>query len=325
MEEEHDSTAAQRVEIADGIVMEPRSDDWAQFPFFDSVHIGVGGQRHDLNGQTGFFRYKRTMERVIRHFMNQPRDLPLRFLFAPCSIGCEPYSFAAMAAKAGLFARHPRLQLDALDISPAFIAFAREGRYPLSMLRSLPIDDILMLIPEHCSLHRTFGQACEDARAIVPIDEKIRARVRFFDAQPFESFAPVAPYDFVMSCNFLMYVPEGEIGFIAGRLADVSGGLMATTYTAATRDGYSLPYEVPNARRALAQAGFVEVDPANLAPRIPRKTPKALSRSYYHVCRLRHGIESVLLHSSGQKPLYRDGGADRLRHWSRQQACRIFG
>ncbi len=58
---------------------------------------------------TAFFREIDVLEDLITYALSQPAGTLTGFLFAPSSIGCEPYSFIMMAEKRGVFKRHPDL------------------------------------------------------------------------------------------------------------------------------------------------------------------------------------------------------------------------
>lgn len=88
-----------------------------------------------LKVRTLFFRAPHALNLMADYALSQPAGSLQRFLFSPCSIGCEPYSFAMVAELRGVFNRHPDLTLYGLDLSEKFSAIATQGYYPSSVLR----------------------------------------------------------------------------------------------------------------------------------------------------------------------------------------------
>jgi len=82
----------------------------------------------DKKGATAFFRNRAFLEQVVNLLKNLDKK-QARVLFHACSIGAEPYSFAAWSLLHGI-----DVMIDATDIVPDFVQAAREGVYPLSAL-----------------------------------------------------------------------------------------------------------------------------------------------------------------------------------------------
>jgi hypothetical protein len=138
----------------------------------DLVRIGLPGQ---VDGTTKFFRHTAPMKRLIAHLKKQTLPAHSKILVAPCSVGCEAYSFAILAQEEGLFEHHPTLVIEGLDLQPAFIDAARTGHVPLRFLQTMPQR-----------YHAYFAQTAHRTDRHEPlfsVRDDIRARVRFLPAQ----------------------------------------------------------------------------------------------------------------------------------------------
>lgn len=271
------------------------------YPSLSGYFESPDGMPMHMQGQTGFFRYRKLMQRIIRHYLDKPAYTPLRFLFAPCSIGCEPYSFAAMADREGLFRRHPRTHIDALDICPNFIDFARHGHYPASLLSPLRFDEAASVLERGLPLSAIFENATTDR--LLPVAAHIRTRVNFLPPQALASYTPEAPYDFVMSTNLLIHIDDATMEATCNTLANICNGYLATSYSGIARmDGdFTMTVERPGARRTLAQAGFVRLKTDTLEPHLEAPARVTLPRFYSHMCAHAFG-GAVLLAASGTRP-----------------------
>lgn len=143
----------------------------------------------NLNGQTAFYRHPTAMQQIIDWASQQEKE-DVRMLVMPSSIGCEPYTFAMMAENAGLGSK---LTIDTFDISDEFLRVARQGVYPAEALIGLP-EELL----QHFNMSAD-GQFAE-------VKASIRASVSFLPHCSLKRFKADAPYDIVVSQNFLKHV-----------------------------------------------------------------------------------------------------------------------
>lgn len=169
-------------------------------------------------GTTSFFRYPDAFETLIDYAFSKPAGTLSKFLFAPCSIGCEPYSFAMLAEKRGVFKRHPNLRLHGLDVSDTYIKLARLATYPLSELE------------EECT-----GFTINDENSgFFKVSDLIKSRVSFFPAQNILEHQPNgAKYDATMCFNLLEHMRAEENRLcekIFNHLALITNGFLCVDY-----------------------------------------------------------------------------------------------
>jgi two-component system CheB/CheR fusion protein len=100
---------------------------------------------HDLLiGVTAFFRDRDTFEAlhkaIIPHlFAGKPKDAVVRVWVPGCSTGEEAYSIAMLIrAHMVTLPAAPRVQIFATDLDEAAVALARTGRYPATLIKSVP-------------------------------------------------------------------------------------------------------------------------------------------------------------------------------------------
>jgi len=161
--------------------------------------------RESIEPTTGFFRYPAMLGTVADRLERQPLKTGLKVLFAACAIGCDAYSFAALASRRGLYDRCPGLRIDAQDISPVYTDIARAGYYPPHFFSSLrPVDCQALLgrdeAPDILSLFNT--------PPLLPVCDAVHDKVRFLDAQPLESFHAPTRYNVVVATNLLLHFRE---------------------------------------------------------------------------------------------------------------------
>ncbi len=153
-----------------------------------------------VNGRTGFFRHRGiahfTIESLLELHPNP--DRPIEILAAPSSIGCEAFGFAALGVRKGLGGK-AGFNIDAFDCSERFTALARQGCYPIEMVRNMEESwRGILLDPD--IVHDRF----------VNVRRAVKSRVRFLDHMFFQDFSPQKKYDVVMVNNLLMYLNDDE-------------------------------------------------------------------------------------------------------------------
>jgi len=168
-------------------------------------NVTVDGRSLRLNGQTGFYRYSSLMRNVIHALsLTRPHDgETFRVLAAPSSVGCEAYSFAALAQQEGLKAD---IAVRGVDLSARFTKLARGGIYPEEAGQHLGR-----------LIRRVLFDPAFDAQGTgtLRIHPDIASKVRFLDPQGIENFRSDAPYDVVMMNNLFKYMtPEQMAGTI---------------------------------------------------------------------------------------------------------------
>lgn len=167
-------------------------------------------------GETRFFRDAAVFEHLKKWLPEMAAQFPgeLRILSAPCSTGQEAYSVAALLLDAGVPAA--RFTIDAMDISHAAIAVAREGRYPQDALRHVPAP-----LQRACGTH---------ADRMWLMHEEVRERISFRQnnlAQPGALLREdEEKYHLVLCRNLFIYLHAEARATLAKSLADAlhSGG-----------------------------------------------------------------------------------------------------
>ncbi len=151
--------------------------------------------KDDKKGATAFFRNRPFLDTITTRLKDLP-DRPVQVLFHACSIGAEPYSFAATAQGAGL-----DVTIDATDIEPDFIEAARRGVYPAQITSRMRDDE-----------KRLFADI---GQGHVKLDDTVRDAVRFLPAMSLLD-PPAKQYDAVFAMNVLTYLtPEAQTQAIA--------------------------------------------------------------------------------------------------------------
>jgi chemotaxis protein methyltransferase WspC len=134
----------------------------------------------------------------------------LRMLSIPCAGGEEPYTLAMALVDAGV--PPAAFAIDAVDLSTACIARAREGVYGRNAFRGkdLAFRD-RHFTPEGDGLYR--------------IDARLRQRVRFRQGNLLTSeLAPPGTYDVIFCRNLLIYFDAPTTAAAIGRLAALLAG-----------------------------------------------------------------------------------------------------
>lgn len=192
---------------------------------------------------TGFYRYPKALASLAEGLALQPlRDPPLRLLFAPCSIGCEPYSFAALALKMGIFDKNPNVKIDAFDAAAECTDIAKTGLYIRDMFNTLSAAEKDSLVkPEH-----------QTDTPYWRVDDAVRERVRFLPARRIEKHKTPAPYDAVVMLNLLLHLERRDARRTLERAMDMTDGILCVNwasdqdmdmrYTLARRGYYEARY-----------------------------------------------------------------------------------
>lgn len=117
---------------------------------------------------------------------------PVRILSLPCAGGEEAYSMALTLLEAGIPAS--RCRIDAVDLSGAAIARAREGRYTRNAFRSADLS----------FRDRWFTRVGDEYL----VDDALRAYIRFTQGNLFALAVPEPRYDLVFCRNLLIYFDD---------------------------------------------------------------------------------------------------------------------
>lgn len=180
---------------------------------------------------TYFFRYTHLMETLADHILKKPAGEVSNILFAPCSVGCEPLSFAMIADNKGVFEAHPDLQISALDISEDLIQLAQIGSYPAGISKRLgtlaPLGQFFSGIPR--GYEKYFSLREEDN--MVDIDETIRSRVTYLPAQDISEHKPEKPYDAVVCLNLFLHLKSEQCREVFNNVVTMAKGLVCANDT----------------------------------------------------------------------------------------------
>ncbi|HEY8964243.1 MAG TPA: CheR family methyltransferase, partial [Alphaproteobacteria bacterium] len=174
---------------------------WSQFPMGHRVAnvsdlIGIGTEG-DIEGTTMFHRHEYEFERLINYLKTQDLPQDAKILIAPCSVGCEAFSFAMMAHAAGLFDRYPNLAIYGLDVKGEYIAAAETQHYPFRFVSSVPTKYLSYFAQ---TLFKT-----EDGERLFKISDKIAGRVTFLPAQDILDHAPADGKRYDASACFCLF------------------------------------------------------------------------------------------------------------------------
>jgi chemotaxis methyl-accepting protein methylase len=161
----------------------------------------------NLRGATEFFRNRPLVHTLLDLLSGQPN---IKVLFHACSIGAEPYSFAAMCQLRGI----KNVGIHATDISPEFLEFARKAQYPATAA-----DD--MSAEEKTCFDISAGQLC-------PV-VSIRDAVSFLPACSFVDSIFPEPYDVVFVSNALTYVTPAEQKMAIANVSRYNTGYLVLT------------------------------------------------------------------------------------------------
>lgn len=151
--------------------------------------------KDDKKGATAFFRNRPFLYKLLELTSKIDADQP-EVLFHACSIGAEPYSFAAT-----VYAMEKNVAISATDIVPDFVGAAQAGCYPKSISKNMQENEKVF-----------FDDIGNDQ---IKLKDEIRERVNFLPAASL-SDARDDEYDVVLAMNVLTYLtPEAQTKAIA--------------------------------------------------------------------------------------------------------------
>lgn len=162
---------------------------------------------------TFFFRYPRLMDTLAEYMLRQPEGSVSNILFAPCSVGCEPITFAMVADKKGVFARHPGLRLNALDISEGLVALAAQGSYPYMQYGYMPEG-----------YEAYYTERKDDG--MVDIAPEIMKRINFLPAEDVRAHRPPKPYNAVVCLNLLYHLDRDTAIDVFSHIVGMTKGIV---------------------------------------------------------------------------------------------------
>lgn len=167
----------------------------------------------ESKGATSFFRNRPLLGALMRLCAGYPKRR-IKVLFHAVSIGAEAYSFAAYCRMFGLQDSHD-IQVFATDIDASFLEFAREARYPASILDSMTQAERRCFVALGEGSVRPADEVCGMVRFLPPIS--------FVEAVSEESF------DFVFVMNALTYVSEREQTIALRNIGSYNCGYLVAT------------------------------------------------------------------------------------------------
>ena len=150
-----------------------------------------------LVGETWFFREWPAFALLQKWLLDRKQSFcparPLRILTLPCSTGEEAWSIAAIVHEAGI--DPDSAGIDAMDISPSALDFARTAIYPLRRLRSQ-------------SPERWAGAFIQGAEGTLKVSHQLRSMVRFAQANAMDLNPEKFPgaYDVIFCRNMMIYM-----------------------------------------------------------------------------------------------------------------------
>lgn len=185
-----------------------RSEEYNPFRFFDL-------NRRDNNphiGTTNFFRHPQFFSWLAGQVNAMDRKTAPRILAAPCCVGAETYSLAAVFEKAGCFARFPKMRISCFDISTEFSRVAKAGRYPHAMHQYIPAD---------------YADLFETAPIRLEVPAALRKRVRILNPRDLTKPLNLRPFDIVIASNLLMHLTDdAQKSAMIANLCDVTRSIL---------------------------------------------------------------------------------------------------
>lgn len=199
-------------------------------------------------GQTSFYRYAYDMESLVHFFLELPPET-LNILSAPCSIGCEPYSFAMIALSEGLY-KHHEVNIDAVDLSKSFTDAARQGEYPFQML-----DEVFPSLQQFRHFHF-------DDLGIARMSDRMKSRVNFLPPTDICTFESKKNYDAMLMFNLLCKLEKKQAQRLVKTLNDMRPSVLLLNQMRYTvrGDGVQLNPVWPVVDRGLKAAGYQILD-----------------------------------------------------------------
>lgn len=163
-------------------------------------------------GTTAFFR-NRALLNVLFDELRKCGQPHYSVLFHASSIGAEVYSFVIHYLVKD-YSEDFSLTVDATDLEPGFVEYARNGRYPAEILDGLDGSE------QSC-----FVRDCDTAR----VAESVRQHTNFMDAADFMQFRARREYDVVVLLNALIYVPAEQQARLLDRIGSYNSRFLVTT------------------------------------------------------------------------------------------------
>jgi chemotaxis methyl-accepting protein methylase len=171
------------------------------------IRVYDGAQK----GATAFFRNRPLLDLLVAELRERCGENPRVFVHA-CSVGAEPYSLALWCLHRAGTPMAPAIT--ATDLNPSFLAAARAGVYPESVLQGMTEEE------------RGWFETGSPGEVQVP--EAARRRVEFLPPHSF--LEPLeARYDAVLILNALTYVQPGEQSSAIRQAGRAARHLMALT------------------------------------------------------------------------------------------------
>lgn len=170
---------------------------------------------HEANihlGTTNFFRHPMFFQWLARQVNQWNGDAAPRILAAPCCVGAETYSLAAVFQKAGCFDRFPKLTISAFDISAEFTRTARKAVYPLAMKKHI---------------QQAYKDGFKNGNTHLHIAENLKKHVRILSSRDMTKSLRLKPFDIVITSNLLMHLKDdAQKAAMLDNLCTVSGSLL---------------------------------------------------------------------------------------------------
>lgn len=166
-------------------------------------------------GATAFFRNRPCIETLFS-LLTVEEGKRVKILVHACSVGAEPYSLALWWIHKVL-SKQPgvgEIDIVATDINSEFLAFARKGVYPDSLLTGMT--------PEEQSWF-------EHSEGSISIPDEARRLVRFLEPMSFVDGNPGEQFDAVLVMNALTYVSKAEQSAALVQCATYTTQILAIT------------------------------------------------------------------------------------------------
>jgi hypothetical protein len=175
--------------------------------------------RDRIEATTQFFRHPDLLERKLIAYL-QTADLPRnpKILFAPCSVGCEPYTFVIAAMQAGLYDRYPGMRVYGLDLHRDLLRIARAGAYPVEYFTAG-----LEHMEDYAHAKNWFFRIAEndgEGHGMAVLSDAVRAKVTFLPAQ--DVLAHEGRYDITVSLHLMRHLDDSQGLELLGRLLRMS-------------------------------------------------------------------------------------------------------
>jgi chemotaxis protein methyltransferase CheR len=159
---------------------------------------------------TSFFREEQHFRFLKEVIVPQlPQGAPLGIWSAACSSGEEPYTIAFSLVEALGEAALTRASILATDISTRVLEKARQGLYPASLVRGLPLN-----ILRSCWM-KGIGQYAEQCL----VKREVRAMIRFQQFNLLEDCSQFGPFQVIFCRNVMIYFDHPTQQAVVNRLA----------------------------------------------------------------------------------------------------------